>query len=107
MLLTGWKEIANYLRCGVRTAQRWEKYGLPVIRRLPGDRAPVHAESSELDTWLRNGRMRRTVDEELLANMERARKLREEIQQTRENLRLKLDALKKEVAALRARRRQN
>ena len=31
--LNGWKEIANRLGKGVRTAQRWEKaYGLPVRR---------------------------------------------------------------------------
>lgn len=52
------------------------------------------------------GRLRRIADDELLANIERATKLREEIQQARQNLHLKVAALKKEVAALRARRRQ-
>ena len=29
VLLTGWKEIAAYLRFGIRTVQRWERLGLP------------------------------------------------------------------------------
>lgn len=106
MLLTGWKQIANYLQCGVRTAQRRERNGLPVRRPVPGDRSPVYAESADIDAWLRSGRLRRIADEELRANIERAKKLRDEIQQARENLRLKLGALKKEVAALQARQRQ-
>jgi hypothetical protein len=32
MILKGWKDIAKYLGCGVRTVQRWEKLGLPVRR---------------------------------------------------------------------------
>jgi len=32
-ILSGWKEIANYLGKGVRTVQRYERYmGLPVRR---------------------------------------------------------------------------
>jgi len=27
MLLTGWKEIAEHPRCGMRTVQRWERLG--------------------------------------------------------------------------------
>ena len=37
--LNSWKEIAAYLRCGVRTVQRWEKSeGLPVQARASGPR---------------------------------------------------------------------
>jgi len=32
MILSGWKEIASYLHCGVRTVQRWEVDGLPIYR---------------------------------------------------------------------------
>lgn len=51
--LQSWKEIAVYLRCGVRTVQRWERLkGLPVRRPRPGDRSPVFAFPSEIDQWL-------------------------------------------------------
>jgi hypothetical protein len=50
--LDSWKEIAAYLKRGVRTIQRWEQTdGLP-IRRLGQDRAgPVFAYRAELDAW--------------------------------------------------------
>ncbi len=47
--LTGWKEIANYIGKGVRTAQRWEQqFGLPV-HRIGGE--VVFALRSEIDAW--------------------------------------------------------
>src|SRR4051794_17832349 len=50
--LDSWKEIAAYLKKGVRTVQRWERTdGLPV-RRLGQDRqGSVFAYKSELDAW--------------------------------------------------------
>lgn len=53
MVLSGWKEIANHLRCGVRTAQRWENLGtgLPIRRHRGGG---VCALPEELDQWLKN-----------------------------------------------------
>ena len=50
--LESWKEIASYLKKGVRTVQRWERTeGLPV-RRLGQDRTGfVFAYRSELDAW--------------------------------------------------------
>jgi Tol biopolymer transport system component len=50
--LESWKEIAAYLKKGVRTVQRWERVeGLPV-RRLGQDRTGfVFAYKSELDAW--------------------------------------------------------
>ena len=52
-LLNSWKEIANYLGRGVRTAQRWERQaGLPV-RRLNGkSRSAVLAFPADIDAWL-------------------------------------------------------
>ena len=54
-LLTSWKDIAQYLRKGVRTAQRWEQeLGLPVLRPTGiGHKCPVAAHRSDLDAWLR------------------------------------------------------
>lgn len=49
--LDSWKEIAAYLRRGVRTVQRWERVaGLPV-RRIGPERGAVYAFRSELDAW--------------------------------------------------------
>jgi hypothetical protein len=49
--LDSWKEIAAYLRRGVRTVQRWERVaGLPV-RRIGSERGAVYAFRSELDAW--------------------------------------------------------
>ncbi len=53
-VLSGWDEIAKYLRIHARTAQRYElSRGLPV-HRAPGGgaKAPVFAVRSELDNWL-------------------------------------------------------
>ena len=53
MVLKGWKDIAKYLGCGVRTVQRWEKLGMPVRRPSGGaSRSAVVAISGELEVWL-------------------------------------------------------
>ena len=53
MLLNSWKEIAEYLNCGVRTAQRWHRdLHLPVTRVRSGRRGPVMARSEALDDWM-------------------------------------------------------
>lgn len=104
MVLSGWKEIAGYLGCGIRSAQRWESRGLPVTRPNPGRRSHVFAQSEDLDSWIRNSAFWRNQDLHVLANIERARKLRTEIQQARQELHLKVAALKKEIETLRNRR---
>lgn len=52
-ILNSWKEIAQYMRIGVRTAQRYESnLGLPVHRvggKIP---SPVFAFCAEIDQWL-------------------------------------------------------
>jgi len=50
-LLSGWKEIAHYMHLNVRTAQRWEKLGLPVRRPCDGACSAVIADSDEIDQW--------------------------------------------------------
>jgi hypothetical protein len=52
-LLQGWKEISNHLHLTVRTAQRWEKLGLPVHRTHKKLRSPVVSSMEELDLWIR------------------------------------------------------
>lgn len=48
--LSGWKEIAAYVGKGTRTAQRWEKLGMPVHRVANLD-GVVYAFRSEIDAW--------------------------------------------------------
>lgn len=48
-LLCGWKEIAEHLHLTVRTAQRWERLGLPVRRVSNSARRPVVAIPAEMD----------------------------------------------------------
>jgi Tol biopolymer transport system component len=50
--LDSWKEIAVYLKRGVRTVQRWERSsGLPVHRVDPERQGSVFAYKRELDAW--------------------------------------------------------
>jgi hypothetical protein len=52
LILNGWKEIANHMRRGVRTVQRWERLGLPVHRPSTSTGTSVIASTRELDEWL-------------------------------------------------------
>lgn len=57
-LLSSWKEIAEYLKCDVRTCLRWEKTrGLPIHRLEGTSKSRVFAYQDELDSWVkkRNG----------------------------------------------------
>jgi non-specific serine/threonine protein kinase len=57
--LESWKEIAAYLRRGVRTVRRWERdEGLPVHRHAHRVLGSVYAFKSEIDTWRQTGRRR-------------------------------------------------
>ncbi len=57
LVLNSWKDIAAYLKCGVRTAQRWERdLDLPVYRPRPGKRGPVCAFPNEIRMWMRQKR---------------------------------------------------
>lgn len=52
--LDSWKEIAAYLKRGVRTARRWERQErLPVRRHVHGKQATVYAFAHEIDDWLK------------------------------------------------------
>jgi hypothetical protein len=51
-ILDSWKEIAAFLRRGVRTVQRWERTeGLPVRRQHHVKKGTVFALRSELERW--------------------------------------------------------
>ena len=50
--LDSWKEIAAYLRRGIRTVQRWEREeGLPVHRLQHEKLGSVYAYRQDLDAW--------------------------------------------------------
>jgi hypothetical protein len=52
-ILSGWKDIANYLGKGVRTVQRYEvELGLPVRRPAGRSSGSVVATKAELDAWV-------------------------------------------------------
>jgi|SRR6185312_14415008 len=51
-VLSGWKEVAQYLGRGVRTVQRWESLGLPVRRPNRNLRSAVCAMTADIDHWL-------------------------------------------------------
>jgi phage terminase Nu1 subunit (DNA packaging protein) len=105
MLLSGWKEIASYLGCGIRTVQRWERQGLPVKRPPGGKRSRVIVDSEQIDSWVSHTSSGRGAASDVLASIKRARELRGEVRLAREDLHNKVQALRKEMAALRAKRR--
>jgi hypothetical protein len=50
--LESWKEVADYLRRGVTTVQRWEREeGLPIRRHVHGTGGSVFAFAEDLDRW--------------------------------------------------------
>ncbi len=106
MILSGWKEIASYLHCGVRTVQRWEMDGLPIRRPTPGKRSHVIAHSEELDRWVRHGTASPGYPQ-LSASITRARKLHAEAQTRLLELSSRVERLRDEVASLHARRHRN
>jgi non-specific serine/threonine protein kinase len=60
--LDSWKEIAAYLKRGVRTVRRWEREeGLPVHRHVHRVLGSVYAYKSEIESWRETGRRRTTT----------------------------------------------
>ena len=70
--LESWKEIAAYLKRGVRTVQRWEKEeSLPVYRHLHEKLGTVYAYKPEIDAWWNNRRPRLDVPDRLMTGWRR------------------------------------
>lgn len=107
MILSGWKAIAQYMGCGLRTAQRWEQKGLPVNRPFPGRRSHVLVRSEEIDHWIRDSNIRAlgTNGSDLLESLAKARELCHEVGLAREELHVKMEVLRKQLAEIRAKRR--
>jgi hypothetical protein len=83
MILNSWKEIAKHLRCGVRTAQRWEQeLGLPIRRPGGLEKHVVLAMTEELDEWVSFGGTNVTC-ENVRDSLSRTAELREELARLR------------------------
>lgn len=68
--LDSWKEVAAYLKKGVRTVRRWERQEkLPVHRHFHGKQGTVYAFADELDHWL-HGRTVKEIADQLPASHE-------------------------------------
>lgn len=95
MVLTGWKEIANYLHRGVRTAQRWAQTdGLPIHRPIQQNkRGPVIALSEDLDRWIQRGHVKYEQSEDLISRhqliIDALRRNLDEQRELIENLRIR------------------
>ena len=62
--LDSWKEIAAFLKRGLRTVQRWEREeGLPVHRLAHAKRGTVYADPDELTAWWESRRLTITAKE--------------------------------------------
>ena len=114
-LLSGWKEIANYLGKGVRTVQRYElQLALPVRRPAGRSRGAVIAMKDDLDAWVSASPMRKAYDvskapadpssEESVAEMRSSiaemTRLREEMRELRYEVRSSLSILKESIRGL-------
>lgn len=115
-ILTGWKEIAQYMGKGVPTVQRWEEeFGLPVRRPQGSDHKAVLARSSDLDAWLALRCSTRTnrkgeaypkivsvmVRTQLATDLETSRMLREQCRASCSEMRTALGSLREQFAAMR------
>jgi hypothetical protein len=114
-VLSGWKDIATYLRKSVRSVQRYERdSGLPVRHLSSTSVGSVIATKAELDGWaaaapvreifrLSQKSTRRVVSDtkvalqELHSHMTEFRRLRAESKKLRLTLRQAMDLLQKSV----------
>jgi hypothetical protein len=113
--LTSWKEIAEYMRCGVRTVQRYERdLGLPVRRPTGKSRGSVMATRIEIDAWVTAGPIRETFKlvriarnpptqaqaEKIENGLTEMRKLREQMRALRAETRASLQTLLDRVSTV-------
>jgi hypothetical protein len=112
-ILSGWKEIANYLGKGVRTVQRYEgEMGLPVRRPARKARGSVIATVEELDAWVTASPIRENyhlkstaangVDTytAIRSGIEEMRRLREQMTDLRSEVRSSLHLLGNSVRSM-------
>jgi len=106
MILRSWKEIANYLRCGVRTAQRWEnQLGLPIRRPGAPDRSVIMAFTEELDQWA--GRINPSASDMVQSSLAAQSDLRQELSDLRLKQRQLIETLRRNVKTVRTSMRKS
>jgi len=106
-ILSGWKDVANYLGKGVRTVQRYErKLSLPVRRPAGRDTGSVIATKAELDAWVTASPIREAlpvrraaIDNAVVLNefrgrLKELRRLRQESAELRVELHRAVEALR-------------
>src|SRR5215472_3810487 len=106
-IISGWKDIANYLGKGVRTVQRYEhELGLPIRRPAGKQSGSVIATKAELDGWITASplgeafRLPQTVAEnaallkEFRSHLMQLHPLRHEIEHLREALHASSNSLR-------------
>lgn len=102
-ILNGWKEIAECLSATPRTAQRWERLGLPVRRVSTSRRSPIVATSEEIENWIREKRTRfenGSIQESAIAfrtTRRETQKLVVELKAARVEQRKMIDALRRRM----------
>lgn len=104
-ILNGWKEIADCLNMTSRTAQRWERHGLPVRRVSDSSRSPIIAFSEEIEGWARTrakGSNRLVSLEAFKATRRETQKLTKELKAVRLEHRRLLNLLHNQIATLRS-----
>ncbi len=98
-ILSGWKDIADYVGKGVRTVQRYEReLGLPIRRPAGKMTASVVATKAEIDAWIAASPLRggfqlaqasvdgAAVRMEFKRHLTELHRLRKETEQLREEL---------------------
>jgi len=68
-ILNGWKEIGEFLNRTPKSAQRWERQGLPVRRVSENARSAVIAFPQDIELWLRKKQVSRDPEGSLGANI--------------------------------------
>lgn len=86
MILNSWKEIASYLRCSVRTAQRLENAGMPVRRPAGHSRSAVVAFTDEIEMWLKSSRTGQVAVTRVVFASERRIHIRAELAALKERM---------------------
>ena len=101
-ILSGWKEIANYMHKGVRTVQRYEhEFGMPIRRLASSSKGAVIAKTVELDAWVTARPMRHAF--QLPQSAATGLSLFDEIRQNIEKMeRLLLEALELRLQVMRS-----
>jgi hypothetical protein len=111
-ILSGWKEIAEYLGKGVRTVQRYEEDGgLPVRRPSGHANGSVIATTRELDAWIAASPLRKDFKlraqapsdhliSEFKIGIAKMGSLRREMSQLRTELHESVEALRKTISTV-------